>query len=163
MGWFESFGDFSRVDGADFHATKRPRMAFSAVQRHYGPDLLRRNCTAHQVPHAHQVVGRAGKREDPIDFQRSAMPHFAHQRNGLQPAKTFFDALPFLLAEGIAPCRVVRLSMALPPRRPRFCATCGVTRMFRHSRTKSAVSKPLSPPTVTRPFSGMSCSISSAA
>jgi hypothetical protein len=38
MGWFESFGDFSRVDGADFHATKRPRMAFSAVQRHYGPD-----------------------------------------------------------------------------------------------------------------------------
>ena len=44
--------------------------------------------------------------------------------------------------------------MALPPLRPRFCATCGVTPMFRHSRTKSAVSKPLSPPTVTRPVSG---------
>src|SRR5260370_600547 len=39
--------------------------------------------------------------------------------------------------------------MALPPLRPVFCATCGVTLMFRHSRTKSAVSKPLSPPTVT--------------
>src|SRR5258708_22996221 len=76
---------------------------FSAVQRHYGPDLLPRNCTAHQVPHAHQVVGRAGKREDPIDFQRSAMPHFAQHRNGLQPAKTFFDALPLLRADGIAP------------------------------------------------------------
>src|SRR5258706_2914680 len=31
------------------------------------------------------------------------MPHFAQQRNGLQPAKTFFDALPLLLADGIAP------------------------------------------------------------
>ena len=30
------------------------------------------------------------------------MPHFAQQRNGLQPAKTFFDALPLLLADGIA-------------------------------------------------------------
>ena len=76
---------------------------FSAVQRHYGPDLLRRNYAAHQIPHAHQVVGRAGESEDPIDLQRSAMAHFAHQRNGLQPAKTFFDALPLLLADGIAP------------------------------------------------------------
>ena len=75
---------------------------FSAVQRHYGPDLLRRNYAAHQIPHAHQVVGRAGEREDPIDFQRSAMPHFAHQRNSFQPAKTFFDALPLLLADDIA-------------------------------------------------------------
>ena len=31
------------------------------------------------------------------------MPHFAHQRNGLQPAKTFFDAFPLFLADGIAP------------------------------------------------------------
>src|SRR5882724_12512217 len=75
---------------------------FSAVQRHYGPDSLPRNYAAHQVPHAHQVVGRAGKREDPIDFQRSAMPHLAQQRNGLQPAKAFFDALPLLLTAGIA-------------------------------------------------------------
>src|ERR1700723_658409 len=78
------------------------RKRFSAVQRHYGPDLLRWNYAAHQVPHAYQVVGRAGEREDPIDFQRSAMPNFAQQRNGLQPAKTFFDALPLLLTEGIA-------------------------------------------------------------
>src|SRR5260370_22493160 len=51
---------------------------------------------------SHQIVGRARKREDPIYFQRSAMPHFAQQRNGLQPAKTFFDALPLLLTDGIA-------------------------------------------------------------
>jgi hypothetical protein len=29
------------------------------------------------------------------------------------------------------------MSMALPPLRPRFCATCGVMHMFRHSRTNS--------------------------
>src|SRR5262244_712815 len=49
--------------------------------------------------------------------------------------------------------------MALPPRRARFCATCGVTHMFRHSRTNSAVSNPLSPLTVTRPVPGTSCSM----
>ncbi len=31
------------------------------------------------------------------------MPHFAHQRNGFQPTKAFFDALPLLLADDIAP------------------------------------------------------------
>src|SRR5258707_13543699 len=30
------------------------------------------------------------------------MAHFAQQRNGLQPTKTFFDTLPLLLADGIA-------------------------------------------------------------
>jgi mRNA interferase HigB len=30
------------------------------------------------------------------------VPQFAQQRNGLQPAEAFFDALPLLLAEGIA-------------------------------------------------------------
>jgi len=69
----------------------------NTVQRHYGPDGLRRNCAARQVPHAHHVVGRAGERKDPIDFQRSAMPHFAEQRNGLQPAERIFDALPLFL------------------------------------------------------------------
>jgi hypothetical protein len=49
----------------------------------------------------YHVVGRAGKREDPIDFQRSAMPHFAEQRNGLQPADRFFDALPLFLGGGL--------------------------------------------------------------
>jgi len=56
----------------------------------------------HQVPHAHQIVSRAGEGEDPIDLQRSAMPHFAQQRNGLEPTKTFFDALRLLLTDGIA-------------------------------------------------------------
>src|SRR4030088_3526997 len=31
------------------------------------------------------------------------MPHFAQQRNGFQPTKTFFDALPLLLTDGITP------------------------------------------------------------
>jgi hypothetical protein len=35
-------------------------------------------------------------------LQRPAMPHFAQQRNSLQPAKTFFDALPLLLTDRIA-------------------------------------------------------------
>src|SRR6267154_5725115 len=46
---------------------------------------------------------------------------------------------------------VVRASMALPPGRSRFWATCGVTFNFLHSATKSAVSYVLSPPTVTLP------------
>jgi hypothetical protein len=28
---------------------------FSAVRRHNGPELLRRNCGGHQVSHAHQL------------------------------------------------------------------------------------------------------------
>jgi hypothetical protein len=51
----------------------------NTVQRHYGPDGLRRNCAARQVPHAHHVVGRAGKREDPIDFQRSAIERWLRE------------------------------------------------------------------------------------
>jgi hypothetical protein len=103
LGWFELFGSFRASASRFFVLPSARKKRFSAVRRHHGPDLLPRNYAAHQVSHAHQVVGRAGKREDPIDFQRSAMPYFAHQRNGLQPAKTFFDALPLLLADDIAP------------------------------------------------------------
>src|SRR6266700_3575561 len=46
-------------------------------------------------------------------------------------------------------CCVVRASIAFPPGRSRFWATCGVTFKFLHSATKSAVSYALSPPTVT--------------
>ena len=49
----------------------------SALQRHYGPDLPRGKRGSHQVSHAHQVVGRASERKDPIHLQRSAMPHLA--------------------------------------------------------------------------------------
>jgi hypothetical protein len=85
-----------------FSRCRGPRWAFSAFRRHHGPDLLRRNCRSHQVSHAHQVVGCAREGKDPIYLQGSAMTHFAQQRDGLQPAKTFFDALPFLLTEGVA-------------------------------------------------------------
>ena len=79
-----------------------PKRRCSSVQRHYGPVELRRNYAVHQVPHAHQIVSRARKRKDPIDLQRPAMPYFAQQRNRLQPAKTFFDALPLLLTDRVA-------------------------------------------------------------
>jgi len=72
------------------------------LRRHYGPDLLRQNGSNHQVSHAHQIVGCASERENPIHFQCAAVPQFAQQRDGLQPAEAFFDALPLLLAEGIA-------------------------------------------------------------
>src|SRR6266571_1475966 len=60
-------------------------------------------------------------------------------------------------------CCVVRASIALPPGRSRFWATCGVTFMFRHSATNSAVSYALSPPTVTCLVPGICSSITSAA
>jgi len=91
------------------------------------------------------------------------MAHFPQQRDRLQPSETFFDALPLLLADSIAAWRVVRASMALPPLRPLFCATCGVTPRWRHSATKSAVSYPLSPPTVTGFVPGICSSMTSAA
>src|SRR5437016_6918340 len=78
------------------------RSLWSAVQIPYDLGLLRRNCRSHQVSHAHQVVGCAREGKDPIYLQGSAMTHFTQQRDGLQPAKTFFDALPFLLADGVA-------------------------------------------------------------
>src|ERR1700758_5549607 len=53
--------------------------------------------------------------------------------------------------------------MALPPFRCKFCATCGVTPKWRHSVTKSRVSKPLSPPTVTCFSPGICSNITSAA
>src|SRR5258708_6014137 len=75
---------------------------FRTLRRHYGSDLLRQNGSSHQVSHAHQIVGCASERENPIHFQCAAVPQSAQQRDGLQPAEAFFDALPLLLAEGIA-------------------------------------------------------------
>jgi hypothetical protein len=66
-------------------------------ETHVGPDLRRRNCG--QVAHAHQIVGRASKSEDPMHFAHSATPNLPHQREGLQPAKAFFDPFPLSLTE----------------------------------------------------------------
>ena len=62
---------------------------------HFGPDLHRRNWGT-QISHAHQVVSRAGQSQNPMHLAHAAMPHLAHQGNGLQPAEAFFDALPLL-------------------------------------------------------------------
>src|SRR5271157_5092703 len=70
------------------------------LQTHVGPDLHHRNCC--QIAHAHQIVGRAGKSENPIYRTHSAMPHLTYEGNRLQPAEAFFDPLPLLLAEGVA-------------------------------------------------------------
>ena len=67
-----------------------------------GPDLPRWNRGGQQVSHAHQIVGGASEGKHPVNFQSSAMPHLAPQRNCLQPAETFFDALLFLLADDVA-------------------------------------------------------------
>jgi len=44
----------------------------------------------------------AGEGEDPSHFANSAVPHFPQLRNRLQPTETFFDALPFPLADLIS-------------------------------------------------------------
>ena len=71
------FVSLERLFAGIFRVVGAPRVRFSAVRRHYGPDLLRGNSSGHQVSHAHQVVGRAGEGKHPIHLQRSAMPHLA--------------------------------------------------------------------------------------
>ncbi len=68
--WWRFFGLFFALPSA-------PCGGFNAIQRHYGPDLLRRNPGGHQVSHAHQVVGRTSKGKHPVHFQRPAMPNLA--------------------------------------------------------------------------------------
>ena len=55
------------------------------------------------------------------------MFELAQQRDVLQLGEALLGTLPLLLADGVAQCRVVRASMALPPARFVFFATCGVT------------------------------------
>ena len=53
------------------------------------------------------------------------MFELAQQSDVFQPVEAFFDPFPLLLADGVA--GMPRASMALPPGRAVFCATCGVT------------------------------------
>src|SRR5208282_6118468 len=78
-----------------------PSAIFLRCKTHFGLDLHRGNC-GREVSHAHQIVGRAGEREDPIHLANSTVPQLAHQRNRLQPAEALFDSLPLSLADGIA-------------------------------------------------------------
>jgi hypothetical protein len=80
-------------------------------QTHVDPDLHHSNCC--QIAHTHQIVGRTGKGENPINRTHSAMPQLAHEGNRLQPAKAFFDPLPLLLAVGVA--RVSRRAAVVFP------------------------------------------------
>ena len=58
------------------------------------------------------------------------MPHFAQQRNGLQPAKALFDALPFLLTDAIA---------RLPSDAPIDGAAASTSQVLRHMRRRMQV------------------------
>src|SRR5215471_17406954 len=78
-----------------------PSAIFLRCGTHFSLDLHRRNC-GREVAHAHQIVSRASEGEDPINLANSTVPQLAHQRDRLQPAKTFFDSLPLYLAGGVA-------------------------------------------------------------
>src|SRR4051794_12759725 len=65
------------------------------------PDLYRLNCRRHQVPHPHEVIGGRRERENPPDSFQPAMACLAERANRFDPAKHFFDALPFSLAHFI--------------------------------------------------------------
>ena len=77
------------------------------------------------------------------------MPNLPHQRDRLQPAETFFDPLPLLLAEGVTR---VPLGAAIDRAAP------ASSQVLRHVRRYSQVAallhkpervEPLSPPTVS--------------
>ena len=72
-----------------------PESNLRLLETHFAIDLHRGNCDG-EIPHPHQIVGRAGEGEDPIHFAHSTMPNLAHQRSRLQAAEALFD--PFLLS-----------------------------------------------------------------
>src|SRR5262252_4654917 len=93
------------------------------LEAHVGPDLHRRN--RGQISHAHQIVGGAGESENPVHFANSAMPNLSQERNRLQPAEAFFDALPLSLAD-----RVSRVPRGAAINR----AAAGSSQVLRHVR-----------------------------
>jgi hypothetical protein len=140
-----------------------PESSSRLCRTHCGLDLHRRNGGV-QVAHAHQVVGRAGEGKDPIHSAHATMAKLAHQGNRLQPAEALFDPFPASSGSSHSPHAAwCDYQSRCPPGRAWFCATCGVTRKLRHSFTKSRVSNPLSPPTVTGCAPGSFSSMTSAA
>ena len=66
-----------------------------------------------EISNAHQVVGRCGEGEHPPHPSQATVSRLAHQPHGLDPAKDLFHPFVLPLAESVAPCRVVRPSIAL--------------------------------------------------
>jgi hypothetical protein len=120
------------------------------LKTHVGPDLGHQNCGG-QVSHAHQIVGGAGPGKDPVHFAHPAMSDLSHQRDGFQPAETFFAPRPLLLAQGIprVPYGAAINRAASSPGLVLRHVRRNITRKCRHSATNPDVSKPLSPPTVS--------------
>src|SRR5260370_38136216 len=75
---------------------------FPKVKTQFSSDLHGLNCRKYQVPHSHEVVSSSGEREHPRDGFQTAMPSLLQRANRLDPAKHFFDSLPFSLSHLIA-------------------------------------------------------------
>jgi hypothetical protein len=88
----------------------------AAVARHYGSTLR----SYQERAQANQVIGRRGKRDDPVDELPAAVPQLP-QATGLHPTKHLLDELASSLADGVA--RV--------PRRPAINRAVGLLREMR--------------------------------
>ena len=69
-------------------------------ETHFRPNLHGKNGST-QISQAHQIVGGTGEGKDPVHFTDSTMMQLPQERNRFQPAKAFFDPLPFLLTQTI--------------------------------------------------------------
>jgi hypothetical protein len=75
---------------------------FRTVQTQFAPASCGTNWKRQEIAHAHEVVSRCREGEHPSDLQDSAVAHFAHQCDGLQPTEALFNPFPLLLADRVA-------------------------------------------------------------
>jgi hypothetical protein len=118
------------------------------LETHVGPDLRQRNCGG-QVSHAHQIVGGAGQRKDPVHSADPTMPHLPHERDRLQPAEAFFDPFPPLLADGVTRvprgAAINRATSASPPgSAPRAASPADSGTLPQTRRCRTLCRRPLS-------------------
>jgi hypothetical protein len=70
-----------------------------ALRTHFYCELRGLNYRRQQFPHAHEVIGSSREGEDPPDFENAPMAQLAQERDGLEPAEAFLNALALLLAD----------------------------------------------------------------
>jgi hypothetical protein len=75
---------------------------FRKPKTHLSPDLYRFNRQRHQIPHANDIVSSRREGEDPPHRFQPAVSSLSQNTHRLHPAKDFFDAFPFPLADFIA-------------------------------------------------------------
>jgi membrane protein len=96
----------------------RSSVMTSSVKRRCACSLVSSGRLREQRAHPHQIEGRRGEDEGPVDARAAAVPQLAQQADGLHPAKALLDQLPFLLTD-----RVARMT-----RRPRIDRTAAGSR-----------------------------------